>query len=221
VAQDARATRPSVWTWSTHHAPVASDCELLPVLGQVLAPLPAGRADVRRPSGRWPRRRRRATRRGATAALTTRYWRSPPNSLPTRRPRLGTTGLNVVMTGRDIVAALRTEAVSDLRRATHRTVRNQRRNVRSPQHQRNLAVTDTANDDRKTFTRQGCRFDPASPTSHRFRFRPPECTSVRQGPPESANQPLTERSALRWSGSGGAVFVDACGRGGGGRGGGI
>jgi hypothetical protein len=82
------------------------------------------------------------------------------------------TGLNVVMTGRDIVAARRTEVVSDLRRATG--VQHHGRtepsatnaaNARSPQHQRNLAVTNTANDDRKTLTRQGSLV--------RSQYRPP------------------------------------------------
>jgi hypothetical protein len=70
------------------------------------------------------------------------------------------------------VAARRTEVVSDLRRATG--VQHHGRtepsatnaaNARSPQHQRNLAVTNTANDDRKTFTRQGSLV--------RSQYRPP------------------------------------------------
>jgi len=60
------------------------------------------------------------------------------------------------------VAALGTEVVSDLRRATG--VKHDRRtersaintaNADSPKYQRNLAVTSTANDGWKTFTRQG------------------------------------------------------------------
>ena len=48
----------------------------------------------------------------------------------------------------------------------------------------------------------GCRherrFDPC--IAHQQSFRPPMCASVPHGPPESANQPLTNRSALRRSG---------------------
>jgi len=60
------------------------------------------------------------------------------------------------------VAALGTEVVSDLRRATG--VKHDRRtepsatntaNAGSPKYQLNLAVTSTANDGWKTFTRQG------------------------------------------------------------------
>jgi hypothetical protein len=66
------------------------------------------------------------------------------------------------------------------------------------QYQRNLPVTSTANDARKTFSRQWAQVR----SLHRppAVVRPPMCARVPRGPPESANQPLTNRSALRRSG---------------------
>jgi hypothetical protein len=110
--------------------------------------------------------------------------------------------------------------VSDPRRAT--CVQHHRRtepsatnaaNAGRPQDHRNRAVTSTANDGRKTFTRQGADSIPASPSSRRFvRTCAPASLTVRR---ESANQLLTNDLALMCQASGGAVFVDFYGRGGG------
>ena len=103
-----------------------------------------------------------------------RHVEAPPG-LPGGGTELGATGLSAAMTCRDIVAALRTEVVSDLRCATN--VQHHRRtepsatnaaNARSPPHQRNLAVTSTANDGRKTFT-QLCLTNAANASSRQQR----------------------------------------------------
>jgi hypothetical protein len=92
-------------------------------------------------------------------------------------------------------ASVPAEVVSDLRRAT--SVQHHRRtepsatnlaNARSPQYQRTLAVTNTANDGWKTFTRQGSLV--------RSQYRPPRTTtcgaSDPQGPLFAARTESTE-----------------------------
>ena len=81
-------------------------------------------------------------------------------------------GLVRILLGPALAVSVRAEVVSDLRRAT--SVQHHRRtepsatnaaNARSPQNQRNLALTSTANDGWKTFTRQGSTGSiPVSPT---------------------------------------------------------
>jgi hypothetical protein len=150
---------------------------------------PLGRTAWSHP-GPGPRPRRSASRsrpRGsALRAVVDRAARTTNRRQVGKAPALE--GLFGILLGPALAASVRAEVVSDLRRAT--SVQHHRRtepsatnaaNARSPQNQRNLAVTSTANDGWKTFTRQGAQV--------RSLHRPPAVVSsahVRQRPSRSA-----------------------------------
>jgi len=157
---------------------------------------PLGRTAWSHP-GPGPRPRRSASRsrpRGsALRAVVDRAARTTNRRQVGKAPALE--GLFGILLGPALAASVRAEVVSDLRRAT--SVQHHRRtepsatnaaNARSPQNQRNLAVTSTANDGWKTFTRQGSLV--------RSQYRPPRTTtcgaSDPQGPLFAARTESTE-----------------------------